>query len=105
MCRGPAGPCAVEFVRAGTLTVADRPELYFFRVNAEEVTVGISGSALEEFQFTRRLAREEKVDVAGLHLSKQIAAGRDLDSRHLLIRGEELQQLAGELGLAAARQS
>lgn len=105
-CRGPEGQnWAVEFVRAGTLTAGDCPELYFFRANGEEVVVGISGAALEAFQKPRRLTREEKVDVAGLHLHKQIARGLPLDSRNLAICLDDLATLANELRLEIARRA
>src|ERR1700722_3315686 len=96
---GAAGPGsvhrAVEFRRAGFLTAGDRPELYFFRVGGEEdeVVVGISGSALGKFeQGRRRLSREEKIDVAGLWLKKQIGAGATSDSSNLFLRDEELAE-------------
>ena len=101
--------CLVCFLRAGFLTLGDRPELYFFRVTAapeasksaaEEVAVGISGEALKRFENSRRrLSREEKIDLAGLLLKKNIEAGKALDSSYLFIRDDELAALAGELGL------
>jgi hypothetical protein len=100
--------CTVQFVRAGLLTLGDRPELYFFRVTAadapenvvEEVAVGISGDALKRFEKARRsLSREEKIDLAGLLLKKGIEAGKSLDSNNLFIRDRELAALAGELGI------
>lgn len=100
---GPDGKQrAVEFGRAGFLTAGDRPELYFFRVAGEEIVVGLSGNALQRFeQGRRRLSREEKIDVAGLWLRKQIMAGVPCDSSNLFIRDKELAELAGELGLPA----
>jgi hypothetical protein len=100
---GPDGvQRAVEFKRAGFLTVGDRPELYFFRVAGDEIVVGISGSALQRFeQGRRRLSREEKIDVAGLWLKRQIVAGAAGDSQNLLVRERELTELAGELGFPA----
>jgi hypothetical protein len=93
---------AVQFERAGTLTAGDRPELYFFRVAGEEIAVGISGSALQRFeQGKRRLSREEKIDIAGLRLKKQIVAGAPRDSSTLFIRDQELAELTGELGFPA----
>jgi hypothetical protein len=96
-----------QFLRAGFLTLGDRPELYFFRVTraadasgglTEEVAVGISGDALKRFQRARRsLSREEKMDVAALLLKKIIEAGKTLDSNNLLIRDDELAELVGEL--------
>jgi len=102
-----------KFLRAGFLTVGDRPELYFFRVTPlgsepqdlvpngpEDVAVGLSGDALKRFGNGRRsLSREEKIDLAGLMLKKNIEAGRCLDSNNLLIRDLELASLAGELGI------
>ena len=88
-----------EFLRAGTLTAGDRPELYFFRMAGEELAVGISGSALERFQRGRRLSREEKIDIAGLMLRRQFESGVDLDSQNLFIRDEMLADLAKELGI------
>ena len=102
--RGDGRSAKVEFVRAGTLTAGDRPELYFFRVDTEEVTVGISGSALEEFQRQRRLSREEKVDLAGLHLQRQMQAGQPLDSRALYVHWDALLDLANELQIHNTRQ-
>lgn len=100
---GPDGvQRAVEFRRAGFLTAGDRPELYFFRVAGDEVVVGISGSALQEFERgRRRLSRDEKIDVAGLWLRRQIIAGTADDSHNLLVRDRELAELAGELGFPA----
>jgi hypothetical protein len=100
---GPDGEKrAVEFKRAGFLTAGDRPELYFFRVAGEEVVVGISGSALQRFEQGRsRLSREEKIDVAGRWLQRQILAGAACDSQNLLVRDAELAELAGELGFPA----
>ena len=98
---GPQGSgLGVEFVRSGFLTQGDQPELFFFRVNGEEAVVGISGTSLSRFQQgRRRLSREEKIDVAGRWLKRQIEAGRPLDSRSLHIRDNELADLAAELGL------
>jgi len=100
--------CAVQFLRAGFLTLGDRPELYFFRVTraadapeaAEEVAIGLSGAALERFEKPgRSLSREEKIDLAGLLLKKNMEAGKTLDSNHLFIRDNELASLASELGI------
>ena len=99
---------AVQFVRAGFLTLGDRPELYFFRVSAaanapdasaEEIVVGLSGDALRKFQNDRRrgLSREEKIDVAGLLLKRSIETGKTLDSNNLFVRAEELAALTAEL--------
>jgi len=104
-----------QFLRAGFLTLGDRPELYFFRLapvgpenpahgmdekKEEDVTVGISGDALRRFETHRRsLSREEKIDLTGLLLKKNIEAGKALDSKNLLIRDQELAALAGELNL------
>src|SRR5580704_8877058 len=102
-----------EFLRAGFLTAGDRPELYFFRVTPvaselqdsaqsgpQDVAVGVSGDALKRFQNGRRsLSREEKIDLAGLMLKRNIEAGRCLDSNNLFIRDLELASLAGELGI------
>jgi hypothetical protein len=90
-----------EFLRAGTLTAGDRPELYFFRIAGEEVVVAISGSALGRFQRDRRLSREEKIDIAGLMLRRQCESGVGLDSQNLFIRDELLADLAAELGILA----
>jgi hypothetical protein len=102
-------PCTAQFVRAGFLTLADRPELYFFRVArgpdaspkaAEEVVVGISGESLARFEKPRRrLSREEKIDLTGWLLKENIEAGKPLDSNNLFIRDDELAALAGELGI------
>ena len=104
-CTGAEGSVAtVEFVRAGTLTAGDRPELFFFRVNGEEVTVGLSGSALEELQRQRHLTREEKIDVAGLHLQRQLQTCRPLDARSLYVQLEGLRDLAAALQIRTTRQ-
>lgn len=95
---GPSGRhLAVEFRKAGFLTLGDSPELYFFHVAGDEVVVGISGSALKRFERGRRLAREEKIDLAGLWLKRQIEAGVALDSQNLFLRDEELAGMAGDL--------
>lgn len=97
---GPDGNLLpVEFIRAGFLTTGDQPELYFFRVAGEQVVVGISGSALRRFEQVRRLSREEKIDLAGLMLKRQMEAGAALDSQNLFLRDDELAKLAGELSI------
>jgi hypothetical protein len=88
----------IRFVRAGTLTQGDRPELFFFQVNGEETVVGISGLSLARFERGRScLSREQKIDVAGRWLKRQIEAGSYLDSRSLYIQDDELANLASEL--------
>ena len=96
---GPDGsPLEITFVRAGTLTQGDRPELFFFQVNGEETVVGISGLSLARFERGRsRLSREQKIDVTGRWLKRQIEAGLHLDSRSLYIQDDELANLASEL--------
>jgi hypothetical protein len=121
---GPDGNCLeVHFVRAGVLTQGDRPELFFFRVTGagctcsppeggEETVVGISGSSLARFERGRNcLSREQKIDVTGRWLKRQIEAclagrqtgppageaGLPLDSRSLYIQDDELANLASEL--------
>jgi hypothetical protein len=90
----------VNFVRAGFLTQGDRPELFFFRVSGEEAVVGISGSSLARFERGRsRLSREQKIDVTGRWLKRQIEAGLYLDSRSLYIQDDELANLASELNI------
>jgi hypothetical protein len=90
-----------EFVRSGFLAQGDRPELFFFRVNGEEAVVGISGATLARFQLgMRRLTREEKIDLAGRWLKRQIEAGMPLDSRHLHLKDDELAILANEPGVS-----
>ena len=90
----------VEFVRSGFLAQGDRPELFFFRVSGEEAVVGISGGSLVRFERGRRcLTREEKIDVAGGWLKRQIEAGAPLDSRSLYIQDDELANLASKLDL------
>ena len=98
--KGPDGrKLSVEFRRAGFLTLGDTPELYFFDVAGEETVVGISGSALRRFEHRRRLSREEKIDLTGLWLRRQIEAGVALDSQNLFLRDEELAQMAGSLNI------
>lgn len=103
---GPGGNrLEINFVRAGFLTQGDRPELFFFRVNGEEAVVGISGSSLARFERGRsRLSREQKIDLTGRWLKRQIEAclagrraGLYLDSRSLYIQDHELANLASEL--------
>src|SRR5579884_3964455 len=92
---------SAQFVRAGFLTLGDRPELYFFRITlvghqpepaaraTEDVAVGISGDALQRFTRERRsLSREEKIDLTALMLKKNIEAGKSLDSNNLFIRDQ-----------------
>lgn len=98
--QGPDGRnLPVQFRRAGFLTLGDTPELYFFEVAGEETVVGISGSALKRFEQRRRLSREEKIDLAGLWLKRQIEAGIALDSQNLFLRDEELAKMAGGLSI------
>ena len=88
----------VEFIRSGFLAQGDRPELFFFRINGEETVVGISGASLTRFERgRRRLTREQKIDVAGRWLERQMQAGLPLDSRSLYIQDDELANLANEL--------
>src|ERR1700688_1821729 len=96
---GPDGNrLEINFVRAGFLAQGDRPELFFFRVNGEETVVGISGTSLTRFERGRsRLTREQKMDVAGRWLKRQMEAGSPLDSRSLYIQDDELANLANEL--------
>lgn len=90
----------VHFVRAGFLTEGDRPELFFFRVSGEEAVVGISGSSLARFERGgSRLSREQKIDVTGRWLKRQIEAGLYPDSRSLYIQDDELANLASELNI------
>ena len=96
---GPdGGRLEIVFVRAGFLAQGDRPELFFFRVNGEETVVAISGLSLARFERGRsRLSREQKIDVTGRWLKRQIEAGLYLDSRSLYIQDDELANLASEL--------
>jgi hypothetical protein len=90
----------VEFIRSGFLAQGDRPELFFFRVNSEETVVGISGASLARFERgRRRLTREQKIDLAGRWLKRQMQAGLALDSRSLYIQDDELAYLASELNI------
>ncbi|MCL6566425.1 MAG: hypothetical protein K6U09_08385 [Acidobacteriia bacterium] len=90
----------MEFIRAGWLTAGDHPELYFFKVDGKDVVVGISGSALQFLQKGRRyLSREEKLDIAGLYLKKQLEAGRPLQAENLFVQADELSALLRELGI------
>jgi hypothetical protein len=96
---GPDGNrLEIHFVRAGVLTQGDRPELFFFRVNGEETVVGISGLSLARFERGRNhLSREQKIDITGRWLKRQMEAGLYLDSRSLYIQDDELANLASEL--------
>ena len=96
---GPDGNrLEIHFVRAGFLTQGDRPELFFFRVNGEETVVAISGLSLARFERGRnRLSREQKIDVTGRWLKRQIEADLYLESRSLYLQDDELANLASEL--------
>ena len=60
--------------------------------------VGISGASLARFERgRRRLTREQKIDIAGRWLKRQIEAGMPLDSGSLYIRDDELAYLGNEL--------
>src|ERR1700691_6311007 len=98
---GPDGNrLEINFVRAGFLTQGDRPELFFFRVNGEETVVGVSGLSLARFERGRsRLSREQKIDITGHLLKRQVEAGLHLDSRSLYIQDDELANLASELDI------
>jgi hypothetical protein len=88
----------VKFIRSGFLTQGDRPELFFFDINGEEAVVGISGASLARFEHGRhRLSREQKIDLAGRWLKRQMEAGRPLNSESLYIQDNELANLAIEL--------
>ncbi len=59
--------------------------------------MGISGSALQRLQGGRRfLSREEKMDVVGFYLKKQLEAGRALRAETLYIQANELSGLLRE---------
>jgi len=98
---GPGGKRRrVEFVRSGFLAQGDRPELFFFRIDGEEAVVGLSGGSLARLERGRnRLTREQKIDVAGLWLMRQMEAGLPLDSRSLYIQDDELANLAVKLNI------
>jgi hypothetical protein len=88
----------VQFVRSGFLAQGDRPELFFFRLNEEEVVVGISGASLARFERgRRRLSREQKIDLAGRWLKRQMEAAMPLNSGSLYIQDDELAYLGNEL--------
>ena len=88
----------VKFIRSGFLAQGDRPELFFFEINREEAVVGISGASLARFESGRhRLSREQKIDVAGRWLKRQMEAGKPLNSGSLYIQDDELANLAIEL--------
>jgi hypothetical protein len=88
----------VQFVRSGFLAQGDRPELFFFRINEEETVVAISGASLARFERGgRRLSREQKIDLAGRWLQRQMEAGKPLNSGSLYIQDDELANLAVEL--------
>lgn len=88
----------VKFIRSGFLTQGDRPELFFFQISGEETVVGISGASLARFELgRRRLSREQKIDLAGRWLKRQMEAGKPLNSGSLYIQDDELANLAIEL--------
>jgi hypothetical protein len=91
-------PLSVKFIRSGFLAQGDRPELFFFDINGEEAVVGISGASLARFERGRpRLSREQKIDLAGRWLNRQMEAGKALNSGSLYIQDNELANLAIEL--------
>jgi hypothetical protein len=88
----------VQFVRSGFLAQGDRPELFFFRINEEETVVAISGASLARFERgRRRLSREQKIDLAGRWLKRQMEAAMPLNSGSLYIQDDELAYLGNEL--------
>jgi hypothetical protein len=90
----------VQFVRSGFLAQGDRPELFFFRINEEETVVAISGASLARFERgRRRLSREQKIDLAGRWLKRQIEAAMPLNSGSLYIQDDELAYLGNELDI------
>ena len=92
----------VDFKKAGFLTAGDQPELFFFRLDASEVIICISGEALWNWQKTYRyLSREEKIDVTGLFLKQRITAGTALVPENLFLGPAELERLLRELGFSS----
>jgi hypothetical protein len=90
----------VQFVRSGFLAQGDRPELFFFRINEEETVVAISGASLARFERgRRRLSREQKIDLAGRWLKRQMEAAMPLNSGSLYIQDDELAYLGNELDI------
>jgi hypothetical protein len=90
----------VAFKKAGTLASGDRPELYFFDVDARQVIVCVSGDGLGGWQRANRyLSREEKIDVAGLFLKRKIETGSELNAEDLRIDESELPSLLRALGI------
>ena len=88
----------VVFIRSGFLAQGDRPELFFFQIDGEETVVGLSGASLARFELGRlRLSREQKIDLAGRWLKRQMEAGKPLHSGSLYIQDDELANLAIEL--------
>ncbi len=93
----------VQFRKAGFLSVGDQPEVYFFDVDGTEVIVGVSGEALRHLERPprRALSREQKIDLAGFRLKREIESGRELAPENLYIDGPELERLARDLRLLA----
>jgi hypothetical protein len=90
----------VVFKKAGVLSSGDRPELYFFGLDARSVIVCISGGGLAGWQNENRyLSRDEKIDVAGLFLKRKIEAGAELVPEDLRIERGQLESLLRELGI------
>jgi hypothetical protein len=91
---------SARFKRAGFLSLGDQPEVYFYIVDGSEIIVALSGDGLRQFQQPprRALSREEKIDITGLRLKKEIESGREL--QNLYIGGIELEELARELALS-----
>src|SRR6266550_5825220 len=93
-------PSRRRIVRSGSLAQGDRPELLFFRINEEEAVEGISGTSLARLERGRRpLSREQKIDLAGRWLKRQIEAAMPLNSGSLYIQDDELANLANELDI------
>jgi hypothetical protein len=92
---------AVAFKKAGVLSSGDRPELYFFDLDARPVIVCVSGGALAGWQGENRyLSREMKIDVAGLFLKRRIEAGTELVPEDLRIERGEFESLVRQLGIS-----
>ena len=97
-------PRRIAFKKAGTLASGDRPELYFFDVDAQPTIVCVSGDGLGGWQRANRyLSREEKIDVAGLFLKNKIESGTELLREDLKIERSELESLLQSLGIEGVR--
>lgn len=95
-------PVRVRFVHllSGIATRHSDTMDCIFRVGGREVTVAISCAALAELQEREHkyLKDQQLADVAALHLRRTLERGYDATQAELFLAGNELRELARELG-------